>query len=93
MIVSTFLRLGKHSRIWTLLWLGLLAMLVFPPSQATADYSPGPSSYYTYTSGVAVVGPNGTWMLASSSLNSSYMALSDASGHFSARTIISRNGW
>lgn len=64
--------------------LALLALLAYPASSASAhDYSPG-AAPYTY-----LPGPNGTYLIASSSLSAN-VALSDASGHFTARTGFSR---
>ena len=55
---------------------------------AYTDYSPGESSYYQ-ASHALTVGPNGVWMRGASGLNG-YLALSDASGHYSVRTGFSR---
>lgn len=68
--------------------LAFAMLLLLPTGAAKADYTPNSVWYYS-NYGISV-GPNGTWMLASSSLPSSYMALSDASRHFSARTGFSR---
>lgn len=71
----------------TMLAVGVVVLL--PPASARADYSPTYSSYYLFNSALKV-GPNGTYMIASSALPSSYMALSDVQGHYTARTGFSR---
>lgn len=68
--------------------IALAAFAVLPPASALADYSPTQSSYYA-TYGITV-GPNGTYMIASSALSSSWMALSDVQGHYTLRTGFSR---
>ena len=69
--------------------LGVASLLGLPYTETHADHAPGPSSYYSYNTAL-IVGPNGTWLLGSSGLPATYLALSDASNHFSARTGYSR---
>lgn len=77
--------LGRLLRAYALpTILAVLAVALLPATGVRADYTPA-SAPYIYN-----VGPNGTYLIASSSLPSSFMALSDATGHFAARTGFSR---
>jgi hypothetical protein len=74
----------------TVIWAAIGVALIHPAtSQAhDADYTVTNSSYYTYDSDL-IVGPNGTLLLKSSSL-SSYLDLSEISGHYTSATGYSR---
>jgi hypothetical protein len=70
----------------TIIWAAIGAALILPTTTKAhdADYTVAVSDYYTYNPAL-VVGPNGTLLLKSGDL-SSYLDLSEVSGHYASAT-------